>query len=238
MVDEAEIAIIRPLRPGFRTVLQGDAPPFPAALLAEVDAIWTREKAARGERLFDGPSLSLAAATPDEIVLRPCSYRHFLAARRRPELRAALGVRPTGVIGLVQCMDGLLLGRRAAHLAAAPGRWEPAPAGTLDRPDPLAVLADELVEELGLPPETTAAPQPLAIVEDVAHGVIDIVFTVACRLDAAAVRRAQAGAAHADEYDALAILADSEIGGFLKREAGTIRPVLPAMLRTAGYTVE
>lgn len=238
MVDETGIARIHPLQPGFRTVLLPEPPPLPADLAAAVDSLWTVEKAARGDRLFDGVALCLSDHAPDCLTLLPRRYRHALAARRRPELRPALRASPTGVIGLVSCRDGLLIGRRARHLAAAPGRWEPAPAGTLDQPDPEAVLVAELAEELGLAGADIGRPLPLALVHDVAQDVHDIIFTVACPLDAAAVRRAHAGAPHHDEYDELAILPDAAIAAFLRREAATIRAVMPAILRYAGFAVD
>jgi hypothetical protein len=54
-----------------------------------------------------------------------------------------------GTCALCLTLDGkVVLGRRASNLAACPNMWHFVPAGTVDRPDALAVIKDEMREEL------------------------------------------------------------------------------------------
>ena len=226
-----------PLDPGFTVDVRGSAPALSPAVAAAVDAVWDAEKALRGDRLFEGPVLSLVSHAPDRLVVSPMTYRHLIAARRRPALRAAIGVRPVGVTGLVVCRDGLVLGRRAGHVAADAGLWEPAPAGGLDRPDPAGVLLGELREELGLSGADAGTPEPIGMIEDPGAGTLDILMRLPCPLDAAAVRQAHR-AGGSDEYSELAIVPPAGIAAFLRHVAGRTLAVLPDMLRAAGFIVD
>jgi len=207
-----------------------------AALRARIDAVWDAEKAARGDRLFDGPVFHLAHATPERLTLWPRSYRHYLASRRDPALAAALALRFVGVTGLVTCEGHVVLGRRADYLAADPGLWEPAPSGGLHRPDPAGVLLEELREELGLEPEMVEAPEAFALATDAATGIVDVCFRVPARVSLATLLERQR--THGtDEYAEVRGVPLAALPAFVAEHAGRTIESLPAMLRAAGLLV-
>lgn len=203
------------------------------ALRARLEHFWTTEKAARGDRLFEGPVFQLARWSTSKLTLWPRTYRHLLARHRVPELAAALGSSFVGVTGLLTYGDNVLMGRRAAYLAADPGRWELAPSGTLCRPDPLGVLSDELREELGLAPETVEPPEPFALVLDASSGIAHVCLRIASRLDPAAVEARQRTLA-TDEYAEVRWVHRAALPDFLAEASSALLNPLPAMLVAAG----
>jgi hypothetical protein len=134
---------------------------------------------------------------------------------------------------VLSCRDGLVLGRRAGHVVTDPGRWEPAPAGGLSQPDPERQLLEELAEELGVPADRVARPRALALIEDPASGVFDILFRLTADLSAEALRTAhrQAGS---DEYAEIAVIAPGQLPAFLAAHAGELLPLLRPALARAG----
>ena len=145
-------------------------------------------KRGAGKRsLFNGRILSLDTYEATCLSVRPTDYRHFFAGLQIPNLRPILHIRPLAITGIVCCRDGVVLGRRGAHLAQGAGRWEPVPAGGLEQPDPDAQLLRELEEELGIGPDRVTHRRPVALVEDGATDVHDIVFVLDIALDASAV---------------------------------------------------
>lgn len=214
-----------------------ERPPEPLAAATEqrVAAIWANEMQARGTGLYDGRIYTLIEYGRNCLTVRPMQYRHLVARRRAPELaQAGLALRPLGVTGLLTCPDGIVLGRRAAHVAANPGLWEPAPAGSLDRLDPAALLLDELGEELGLMPAQVTPPVACGLIEDLASGVVDILFRLETDLDAAAVTAAHR-ARGSGEYTEIAVVAPAELLAFLAAHESALLPVLRGMLRQGGF---
>src|SRR5579883_2552273 len=114
------------LDPAFRIEVLSP-PPLPAAVESRVDAIWRAAQEVQ-PRLHNGRIYSLVEHAPQRLTVRPLEYRMLVAQRRAPELESALAVRPIGVTGLLTGRDGLVLGRRAKHVAADAELWEPAPA--------------------------------------------------------------------------------------------------------------
>ncbi|HZT51791.1 MAG TPA: hypothetical protein VFA22_07655 [Stellaceae bacterium] len=222
------------LAPDFRVIELPPGPPPSAAVEARIAQIWAQEAARRGARLFNGRIYSLVEHAPDRLAVRAMEYRHVLALQHAPELAAqGLALRPLGVTGLLRSPDGIVLGRRAAHLAVAAGLWETAPAGGLDRLDPVALLLEELHEELGLAAAEASVPRPLVLIEDGTSGVLDIVFRIETALGAAAIRAAH-GAVPSDEYSELAVVAPDALPAFLAARPDAFLPIVPAILRLAG----
>ena len=216
-----------PLDPGFGLELV-DAFEAPASVLPRVDAIWAAERERRGDRLFNGRVYGLAAYRRDELAIRACEYRFALAARRDPALRVqGLDIRPLAVTGVLTCADGLVLGRRGPNVADDAGVWEPAPAGSLSKPDPLAQLFEELDEELGLSRSRIVSARACGLVEDAASGVTDIVFRLSTAATGQDIRAAHAGRG-SDEYDRVAIVsaADAVRETHRRRMSPVLRPML------------
>ena len=198
-----------------------------AAVEARIAAIWA-EESARGTTLFNGRIYSLVEHAPARLAVRAADYRQLVALRRAPELAAqGLALRPIGVTGLLVARDGIVLGRRAGHVAADAGLWETAPSGSLARLDAAGQLFDELEEELGLSPDRVSPPRPLTLVEDLASGTCDIVFRLDTALGGDAILAAHRDSG-SDEYSELAVVAARDLAGFLAARAALliVRPIL------------
>lgn len=223
------------LAPDFRLIVE-PAPPLPPETLARVETIWSELKAQRGETLFNAPVFVLGAHSPACVTIREMQYRH-LAARKVDAALAAhgLGVTFLGVTGLVLCQDGLVLGRRSPQAFFYPGQWEPAPAGTLDFPDPAAKVIEEMGEELGIGPEAVTKLTALALSFDRPCGLdsADILFRIDIALDAKGVIAAHR-ARGTDEYSEIAIVAPGDIARFLADNRTDLTPTLPGLLAWAG----
>lgn len=219
------------LAPDFQLAELPAAAPLGSAVEARIAAIWA-EETQRGALLFNGRVYSLAEHTPARLGVRAGEYRQLVAQRRAPELAAqGLALRPVGVTGLLVARDGIVLGRRAAHLAADAGLWETAPSGSLARLDPAGQLLDELQEELGIRPDQVSQPRPLVLAEDMTSGTFDIVFRIDTALGGDAIRTAHRHSG-SDEYSELAILAPGDLVAFLAGHAAL--PIVLPILRRAG----
>jgi hypothetical protein len=209
---------------------------LPADVAERVDALWEAEKAVRGEGLFDGPIFSVVARATGRLEVSPTTFRRLIATRRDPQMAELIGLRPLGVTGLVVGPDGVALGRRSRRLHTEAGRWEPAPAGVVDRLDWRAVLLGEAWEELGLRESDLGAPEPLALMDDEALGVMDLL----CRLETGLTgpEIEAAWRAHgSDEYEAVAVVAREALAGFLEAHQADLAPALRPMLAAAGLLV-
>lgn len=224
------------LEADFRLQVVPSAPKPSAAIAATIDAIWAAEKRARGTKLYNGKVYSLVDQTSRLLTLVETDYRHFLAQRRALEIAGELKLRPVGVTGILTCRDGVVLGRRAGHLASDAGLWEPAPAGSLDRLDPAAQLLEELAEELGLKSSQVTPPNVLGLVEDAESRVVDILYRLETALDAPAIEAARR-ASGSDEYQEIAVVAPDGLAGFLAVRRAQTLPALAAMLRLGGMPV-
>lgn len=193
-------------------------------LAEEVAAIWSME-CARHPALFNGRVFSADRITLSLITGHWTEYRRVLAQIRRPTLFARLNIRPLAVNGLLECADGLILGRRQARAVYLPACWQAAPAGNVEaRTEDDVELADqlfaELQEELGLPPEAIELIRPVAAIEHADTHVVDVGFLLRTALtfvEIDARRRRQGN----DEYDLLRVVPPDAIGSFLE-ESGTM----------------
>jgi len=222
-----------PLDPDFRIDVLPALPPLPAAVEKRIAAIWRAAQSVQ-PALYNGRIYSLVEATPKCLTARALDYRRLVAQRQAPDLAGTLAVRPIGVTGLLTGPDGLVLGHRAKHVAADAGLWEPAPAGSLARPEPAEQLLEELAEELGLDRNQVRPPQPLGLVEDTTSRVIDIVFRIETDLSAAALRAAWQNHG-SDEYAEIRIVALAELPRFLAEHHGQLLRVLELMLRLGRF---
>ena len=203
----------------------------PAESAARIAAIWNVEKDRRGDRLSNGRVYSLLDLRPDRLLIQPAEYRHVLARRRVPEL--GLTIRPLAVTGLLLCADGLVLGRRGQGVTSDAGLWEPAPAGGLAQPDPVAQVLEEMREEVGLDPARIERVHACGLAEDTESGVVDILFRLHTLATEAEVRAAHTARA-TDEYAELAIVPPEKIGEFLQENRNRLLPALRPMLTLAG----
>ena len=204
----------------------------PRDLLERIETLWQESLQDTGRRLFNGVCHSLVEFDGERIVLQPIDYKLLIANRSDPEIESRLPLRPLGVTGLSLCRDGIVLGKRSGELALNGGLWEAAPSGGLDKPDPEAVLFEELLEELGLEPGTVRTRELVGLVEDTDSGEADLVFKLA--LD---VGRSHVVSAHGRnatlEYDDIAIVPVENLARFLA-STDALLPALEPMLRLGG----
>jgi hypothetical protein len=161
-------------------------PSLPAALDAEVEALWhtacARVAAGGAGALFNGRVFSADTIAPHLITGHLTEFRRIVAQMERPALFDALGVRPLAVCGVLRCAAGVVFGRRHAGAIYQAGMWQLPPAGSVDTN---AVAADgavalgrqlftELREELGLTPDDVDLPVPLCVVEHPGSHVCDL----------------------------------------------------------------
>jgi len=203
-----------------------------AGLERRIGEIWAVEKALAGERLFDGAAFGLVSADAAELVLRPLRYRDIVARRRDPSLISqGLNLPHVGVSGVLTNAVGLVLGRRASHVAVHGGAWETAPSGVLAVPDPGFQVLEELREELGLGAACVAPPQLCGLLATA--GSAELVLRLQTNLSTEDVLAAWRGHG-TDEYDAIEIVPADQLAAFCRDGARLLLPELRATLDLAG----
>jgi 8-oxo-dGTP pyrophosphatase MutT (NUDIX family) len=178
--------VLHSLSPDFAFVeLPGPRPLAPDVEQA-VETLWAREVEESGGDRFNGVLFSLVEHGPGRVVAERSEYRRYVAWRRSPELAERLDLHPMGVTALTRASDGaVVMGRRARGLDLG-GLWETAPAGTLDRPDPRALVLDELREEIGVEADQVLSAEPRWLYED-RSGVSDFIYEVRLSLSSDAL---------------------------------------------------
>jgi len=153
---------------------------------AELDTRWG-ELAARNPRLFNGRILAFLHAdlASTRLRVRVDEYKR-MAAQSRDDPRLT----QFGVTGVLTATDDsarpcVLLGRRSAATHIHPGRWELAPSGGVDAPEPgitrlsvtqiCAQLERELAEETGVTIDGLT-PTPIALCHDPDAPSMDVIF--------------------------------------------------------------
>jgi len=223
-----------------------DMPKLPAAIEAQVAALWDAAQRRAGGRLFNGRVFSADAISPARIDGHWTEFRRSVAQMQRPALFAALGVRALAVGGVIGGADFVVFGRRPDAAVYQPGEWQLPPAGSIDpgaaddgavddagRIDPLRQLHAELAEELGMPADAVAAPRALAIVEHPGSHVCDLGIALRTDWTEAAIRTAHAGHGNG-EYTALEMVPRAGLTAFLARHAGRVTGQAPVFLARAG----
>jgi len=171
-------------------------PPAPAT--AEMERRWA-SLSSQNSRLFNGRILAFleADATGQRLTARVERYKRMATQTIDGDAMTQLGV--TGIV-TAPGPDGsrrVLLGKRSADTHVYPGRWELAPSGGVDAPEPgvarLSIadirrqLERELVEETGVEPGGLTM-DPVALCHDPGAPSMDVVFRI--DLDALPARHA------------------------------------------------
>lgn len=216
-----------PLAPDVSLQVRSDMPVLPDWLESAIAAIW-QDECVRRPALFNGRVFCADRIEPSRIEGHWTEYRRVLAQMRRPDWFAQMRIRALAVNGLVECVEGLVLGRRQAAAVYLPGCWQAAPAGnveartgdTLDLSDQLLA---ELAEELGLGADDVEALRPVAAIEHADTHIVDVGFLLQTpfRFQQIEQRRAECGN---DEYDALQLVPRNGIDRFLAEAGPTLLP--------------
>ena len=222
--DGSEWRITR-LRPDFQVRVARSRPELPPAVEARVAALWAQELRQR-PRLFNGTVFSVDTTAPGHVEGHWTEYRRALAQMRAPDLFARLGIRALAVNGLLECADGIVLGRRDPAAVYRPSRWHGPPAGSVEqRPesgsgiDLAAQLLDECREELGIAVADVVASRPVLAIEHPGSHVVDIGMLLRTALDFARIEAAWSGNGNR-EYDRLRLLSRESA-----RDDAALRPL-------------
>jgi len=147
----------------------------PSHVLDEVERRWD-ELCQRNPAYFDGRLYHVLGVHRNghggaSIHVIDCAYRYFAVQ----DAEFDLGVRPLGLKG-VTIRDGqVLMGQRAANVAAYAGLWEFAPSGGAEPgKTPADLIQEELIEETGM--SSGAEPIPVAVMHDSVLKCWEIVF--------------------------------------------------------------
>lgn len=225
-----------------------EMPRLGAELDTEVERLWQAAQARHANKLFNGRVFSADAITPHLISGHWSEYRRIVAQIARHELFGEIGARPLAVGGVILGPDGVVFGRRPASAIYQAGEWQLPPAGSIDggaaRPgsqggevDFMHQLIAELQEELGMKACAVRNPRPLCIVEHASRGtgshVLDLGIGLETEFTAEMIHAAHASGGNA-EYDPLAIVAVTELPGFLARVHDRLNPQAPVFLRRMG----
>lgn len=166
-----------------------------AEAIARVEAAWTAACARPGVHLFDGPlcRLERLEATPEHLHLdvSRCSYKWFMGtngsdATREPRADAV------GTSAALVTADGwLVFGKRSTAVALYPGYAHPF-GGTLEPAeaiDPIAEMARELAEEVGITAEDLLDLRCIGLGVDPRLQQPELLYLARVRLDRAEVER-------------------------------------------------
>jgi 8-oxo-dGTP pyrophosphatase MutT (NUDIX family) len=212
-------------RPAQLSVVEGRFVPEGVPLDA-VDAAWERVRAAV-PRTHDGPMLHVLGTSRNghggvTVHCVASSYRFHAVAREGLDT----GMRPIGVKAVTFAPGGrVLVARRSAHTLNYPGRWEFAPAGTLEPGvAPAEMILRELREETGW--AHAAPPVPRALMFDPVARSWEVVFALDAVPPAVPVE--------SWECDALQAVEPHAWPGDLSDAAVQMMPLLEAELRARG----
>ena len=203
-------------------------PELPPCVEARVAAIWEQERRARPD-LFNGTVFSADRIGTARIEGHWTEYRRALAQIRAPALFGSRPIRPLAVCGLLECADGLVLGRRAAHSVYLPRHWQSPPAGSVEqrRNESGVDLAEQILaecdEELGTTPGTVSVLRPVATIEHPGSRVVDIGLLLRTNLDFSPIKAGWSASGNR-EYDRLCLLTPDAAR---KGQASEYRPLLP-----------
>ena len=231
----------RPVSSDLSVSARGEPLEIDAVLQAEIDRLWSRERARRPEGLFDGRIFSVSTIEPARIFGHFVDYRQYIAQVLRPELFDRLRVRPLGVSALTSSPEGVVLGLRNLATTQNAGLWELAPSGGLDpaccddqaRVDFKAQILSELREELGLEPDQVDDPVPFCLLEDRHSRVLDIGVALHTSLPGAEILAAHRVKA-SNEYLQVSVVPPAELSAFLARSGAGLAPESNLLLQFKG----
>lgn len=220
-------------------------PALPPDIDAAVEHLWQaaiRRVAEGGAgKLFNGQVFSADQITPREITGHMTEFRRIVAQMDDPALGPILQLRPLAVCGVVQCADGIVIGRRPTGAVYQAGLWQLPPAGSVDhhalRPDGsidlIGQIITELTEELGLTADQVNDPRPFVAVEHPGSRVTDLGIMLDTALSGAAIKDAHRARANT-EYDPLTVVGTGEIAAFVADLGDALVPPAREFLFRAG----
>jgi hypothetical protein len=222
-------------------------PNLPPALDREVERLWrlARERVSAGGAgaMFNGLVFSADVISPRQVIGHLTEYRRLVAQIEQPGLFAELVVRSFAVCGVLRCPDGVVIGQRHRASVYQAGKWQLAPAGSVDARsvdgdgmvDVQSQLLAELREELGLLPEAVGALRPLCVVEHPGSHVSDFGLGLITSLRGEEVLAAHQRAGN-QEYEQMQVVPEAELLAFLTEQGEAVVPPAREFLVRVGLT--
>jgi len=228
-----------PVHPDVAIRVVRPMPELPAWLDQAIDTIWTSEQARLDGALFNGRVFSADVISPRLVCGHWTEFRRIVAQMRRPDLHPALGIRPLAVGGIITGQDGVIFGRRPTRSVYQAGEWQLPPAGSVDlnaardegRVDVVAMVLQELAEELGLSAADVSPPVPVCIVEHPGSHVLDLGMAMHTELSAEAIAARHAASGNG-EYDPLTVVRLTDLVSFIAGDAVNLQA--PIFLQEIG----
>ena len=90
---------------------------------SRVDELWQAALSFYDSRLFNGQIFSVKKFSENKITGCFVEYKYLIAQHLDPRLKAQLNICPVSVLGLLNCSDGLLFGKRQNWVATRPNEW-------------------------------------------------------------------------------------------------------------------
>ncbi|GEM_PF-5642776 len=206
-----------------------------------MESAWQIAQTQRGDKLYND---SLAVCLPrtasaSDIICGFTDYKHFIAQRMEPSLRARWHLQPLGVSGLLWIDEGLVLARRAAFVTTHPNLFDSVPAGCITQRvllpsglvDYRAQLLEEFEEECGLSRTHIVSMTPVAFFENREEAMFDVCLTL--RVNARWSQIEAAMKACDEYYDPVCVPA-KEIPQFIAAHRAQIIPSTIALIETYG----
>lgn len=225
------------LAPPTRVIDEGAVRVLPAAVARRVDEIW--RAAATNEALFDGRLFDVRTASAAALHGSFVPYRWWFAQRAAPELSDAIGIRALAVTGYVRVAEGVVLGRRARHVAEEAGLWELAPSGGVSpeactgdgEVSVVAQFCAELREELGVPAQAIERMACEAMIGDPVGHTYEVV--VAARLSITAAQLREHLTEASDEYESVQVVGERDVVASVATLGGRLAPMSRFILEQA-----
>lgn len=211
------------------------------SLAPELDAVVERHwQEACGQRtLFNGQVFCADRISAELIEGHWTEYRRAVAQMADPALREALRIRSLAVCGVLQCRDGVAVGRRERASVYQAGLWQLPPAGSVDAgaAEPggaswAQALLGELREELGIDAAEVTGMRPLCLVQH-PSGVLDLgieIMTALSGADVLAAHRARGNR----EYELLLVVEAAQVAARVSAEGGRLVESAFAFLNRTG----
>jgi 8-oxo-dGTP pyrophosphatase MutT (NUDIX family) len=233
---------------GARILLQGKGP-LERVQLEESGLAWslTREQEAlceraceklrqQGQEVFSGPVYRLLDWCCGPFLSLRVSrgnYAQVIGTKAHPEWGCPSRV--LAVCCVLETPGGFLVERRSLRVAALPGRWHVAPAGSIGvGMSPLQALLQEAHEELGLAADELDPPLCLGLIYAEDSGVHQLVCAARTGVDSADfLLRPRSGCWESDGYE-MAPIDPQGLGSWLEQHRSQLTPAAVSALWLEG----
>jgi len=213
---------VRSVRQEIVVLERAEMPPPSSHVLRHIEDLWNGERQRRGSTLTNGCLFSVESVTETGMTVWPAQYKWWIAQRSDPSLRAILNLRPLAVTGVTWVSDEVVLARRARYTIQHADAWELAPSGSVSHEcrnkDGMVVCEYQILSELGdelnvSPSDLAQAPKPIAVMENDADDVVDIVYDLRFRFGAQDLYNRFAVRSN-DEYTEIRVVDRAAIASF------------------------